>query len=664
MIFVLAAISALILAGFMYRRTMPELSRSRRYMLFGLRAVSIFILISILLSPILRFSSSKSQSPGVLFLQDNSLSMELERDGVSKAQLLAESQAKLMKKYRDAGYEIFEQSFADGIKDGRDNSLLIKSLREIGQDLDLSSLSGIVLASDGWLRDEDFGLISRLGSPLYPLADSSRYHLPDLEISSLEANRYAYRNESAIIRARVKARNFSGRARAHLYLGDARVASESVDLTVDVEEIIDFSHRFTQTGFYNYRVELEALADEQRLGNNQMPGAIEVLSDKELIIVISDAPAWDNKFILDAIATNPRWQSESYLIREGRTFRGDQPQEPSPGSRPAVIVMINNGNLRLSPALLSFVTDNLARGTGLYYQGMPIPALQEQLPLLPSNISSLYQGFVRLGDNAAVYPMFNPLSQELSKLPPLDYYYLNPAPTAEVLASMNNPQNSPGIAILNRAESRALGISFLNLWRWQMQSPEGGYQKMIVNILTWLGNKAIGAYSAIYKSSYLQGEEITIRLRAEDDIRYSDLDKSPLISIFDAEGNQLRQDFMSRQDDGYSFSTELEVGDYRFEIREPDRNQSSGGSFAVSAMVAEERDFDFNLPLLNFLAAQSNQGQMIYLSEIEEFNPPKAQLSARIIRREIALYRRWYIISLFILSFCLELFFRRRWGLL
>jgi len=32
--------------------------------------------------------------------------------------------------------------------------------------------------------------------------------------------------------------------------------------------------------------------------------------------------------------------------------------------------------------------------------------------------------------------------------------------------------------------------------------------------------------------------------------------------------------------------------------------------------------------------------------------------------KDIPLYRKWYVLTLFIVAFCLELFFRRRWGLL
>jgi hypothetical protein len=664
MIFVLSGLLASLISALFYYRTQPSLREGRKVLLFVLRTITLFILLLILLSPILYFIRQKIEAPQILMLKDTSGSMDLKRDGKSKKELLQPALSSLQDKYARSGYRIVQQDFADGLEGGRENSLLSKSLSELSQNLDLSQVQGIVLSSDGWFRDQDYALVQRLGIPIIALADSSRFLIPDLAINDLESGRYAYRNESTIIRAKVQASNYSGKAQINLYVEQNRVASQSLNLEAGLEQTVDFNHRFAQTGFYKYRVELQALEQEQRLGNNQMPGALEVLSEKELIVSFSDAPAWDNKFIQDAIATNPRWQSKSYLIRDGKIWQGEQTAQLSAKDRAAVIVIVNNGNLRLHSAATEYISRNLSRGAGLFFQGLPVPELAEYLPLLQSNIQSPYQGFVQISEQASLYAMLNPLAQEISSLPPLDYYYVNSATGTEILGTMNNPQKSPAIAIKQNAQSRALGFSFLNLWRWQMQSPESAYQKMIVSILTWLSNKALGSYSAIYKTSYLQGEEIQISLRAEDDIRSSDLDKNPQITIYDAEGNEQVRDFMVRKGDEYSFRTELAAaGDYSFVIREPDSQQKSSGSFAVSELAVEERDFDFNLALLSYLASES-RGQLLYLQEAADFYPLPAVAKERIKRNEYALYKRWYIIALFILSFCLELYFRRRWGLL
>ncbi|MDD2505718.1 MAG: hypothetical protein PHQ78_00150 [Candidatus Cloacimonetes bacterium] len=664
MSFLFAAIFALLLAALLYHRSRPELSRGRLFLLCALRFVALFILLIVLLSPVLHFFSTRKNAPQILVLKDESLSMDISREGKSKSKALKEPLNTLKRKYQDAGYRILEYSFADGIDGERSNSLLGKSLAEISKKEDFRNISSVLLASDGWLRDEDFKQVSRLGYPIYALADTTRYSSGDLAIRELQANRYAYRNENTFIRAKVAATGYSGQAKVHLYLGQQRISSQTLKLEDNVEQIVEFMHRFPQLGFFNYRVELEALDKEQSLGNNVYPGAIEVLAEKELIAVLSDAPGWDNKFILDAIATNPRWQSVSYQVRNGVAYRGEEMATLSDNERPAVIVILNNGNLRLDPSLRRYIEDRLKSGAGLLYQGLPLSELADYLPFTRSNLTSPYQGFVQLQPAADMYPMLSQLGLEQAKLPPLDYYYCNPAPGSELLGVMNNPQKSPAIAIKLQGKNRALAFSFLNLWRWQMQRAESGYQKMMVNILTWLSNKALGSYSAIYKSSYLQGEEVLLSLRAEDDIRSHDLDKNPRISIYDAEGKLLEQDFMTSSGDEYRYTSKLtEPGNYRFEIREADSEKSSKGSFAISEISAEERDFDFNLPLLGYLA-QTTRGKLISLEDAALHNPLPPVIGEEILKREYNLYKQWYIITLFILAFCLELFFRRRWGLL
>ncbi len=664
MAFVFAAILAVLIAALLYYRARPRLSRGRMILLFALRFVALYILLIILLSPVLHFINKRNNAPQILVLKDESLSMDIPREGQSKTDALAKPLKDLLQKYREAGYEIHEYTFADGIDAERDNSLISKSLAQIGKKEDLSDMQAILLASDGWLRDEDFGIVTRLSIPIYALADTAQYTNGDLVIRELQANPYAYRNESTVIRAKVLASDYSGPAQAHLYLEQNRIGSQKLNLVANNEEIVEFVYRFPGLGFYNYRVELEPLDQEQRLGNNVYPGAIEVLAEKEAIVVFSDAPGWDNKFVLDAIATNSRWQSASYQVRNGIAYRGEEMAKLSENERPAVIVILNNGNLRLEQPLRRYIESALDRGAGLLYQGLALAEMADYLPLSRSNVLSPYQGFVQLNAAAEMYPMLSQLGLDQAKLPPLDYYYCNLAPGSELLGVMNNPQKSPAIAIKMRGKSRALAFSFLNLWRWQMQSDSSAYQKMVVNILTWLSNKALGSYSAIYKSSYMQGEEVVLRLRAEDDIRSRDLDNNPRISIYNAEGKLLEQDFMTRSGDEYRYESELnEVGNYRFEIREAENDKSSKGNFAISPISVEDRDFDFNLPLLNYLSGES-RGKLISIEAVGSHEPLPLRIEEEILKREYNIYKQWYIIALFILTFGLELFFRRRWGLL
>ena len=123
-------------------------------------------------------------------------------------------------------------------------------------------------------------------------------------------------------------------------------------------------------------------------------------------------------------------------------------------------------------------------------------------------------------------------------------------------------------------------------------------------------------------------------------------------------------DFLTRENDEYSFKADLkEPGTYSFDISDKESGKNVKGKFELNASSLENKDFGYNMPLLSWLASHNN-GKMLLTSALDSFSVVPAVKEILVSRREIALYKKWYILSLFILAFCLELYLRRRWGLL
>ena len=101
---------------------------------------------------------------------------------------------------------------------------------------------------------------------------------------------------------------------------------------------------------------------------------------------------------------------------------------------------------------------------------------------------------------------------------PLDYFYVTASKGSEVLATLSNPQNPRHRRPFRGQQPRAIpGLP--QPLKWQLQSKSGGYRQLLANSVTWLSNKSSSGYSAIYNSNYFLGEQIDLRLRAEDSIR-------------------------------------------------------------------------------------------------------------------------------------------------
>ncbi|MDD4309249.1 MAG: hypothetical protein PHO32_02620 [Candidatus Cloacimonetes bacterium] len=662
--YVFITLFALLISGYYNYRSTPEIPAQRRWLLFGLRFISFGILLLLLISPILYYTLHKSLAPQILILEDSSVSMGLKHKTSSKSTYLKQQLEQVKARFKEAGYQLVEHKFANGLEGDSGSSLLNKTLKELSETNTLRKVEGVVLASDGWLRDESLASVQQLGCPFYVLADSTSNPSPDLAVTTARSNRYAWRNEPNTLRAEFSSENYNGIAEAKLYIANRLVSKQNIKLESGTPSSIDFTQRFNQTGFYTWKVELSPLQNESRLSNNSFPGAIEVLAEKERIMLISDKPAWDNKFLLDAITSNPRWEVQSYLNRNGSLYIGETVVSKLNSDNLAAMVIVNNGQMRLDNATSTFVLYSYKQGVGLMFQGLPVAELNPILPLQKSNINTTYQGFIVPTSSAANFPMLSTLSASTRDIPPVDYFYVTASPQTDILATINNPQNSPAIAVNISANARSLSFSALNLWRWQMQSGEDGYNKLMSGCLTWLSNKSSGGYSAIYNNSYFQGEQIRLRLRVEDDIRQSKLDINPRIRIMDSKNKEVLADYLTREGDEFSFTANLSLPDnYSFIITDKETGQRTTGKFILSESSLETRDFGYNLPLLSWLAAET-YGKLIFESNLASLSPVPAVKEELITRREIALYKKWYVLSLFILAFCVELYLRRRWGLL
>ncbi len=630
----------------------------------ALRALSLGILLLFLLSPILYYVNSLVEKPQILVLKDVSASLDLAGGAGTKRDQLEGLGKTAGEKFASAGYELLPYEFSRGLEKDPSTTLLSPALAELAEKHDFSRIEGVLLLSDGWLRDESLESVRQLGAPFYAVSDTLRPTNPDLAVTAVTANRHAYRGEPTLLRADLNSANYSGPATVNLMLGGKKVAAQTVRIQAGTPQSVDFTQTFAQTGFYPFSIELSAPGIAERSQNNNAhPGAIEVLNDRDKVAVISDTPAWDNKFLIDAIAADNRREVSHFRITGGRILSGDKPVPALPESGLAALVIVNNGGLRLSGAVLNQVLQSHRRGVGVLYQGLPVDELAGILPLKRSNITTAYQGFLELTPAAAAWPMLGFDASELQQIPPLDYFYVTATKGAEVLATANNPQRSPAIAA-SQVGGRVIAMAFLNLWKWQLQSKSGGYRQLIGDSVTWLANRGGSGYEAIHQNSYFLGEPIQIRLRAEDGIRAQRLDLNPELTVRDAGGKEVWRDFLTNSGGEYAASLELDkAGAYSFQIEDKVSGEKSGGRFNLANSSFESRDLDFNLPLLSWLASDTG-GKLLTPAALETFQPLPAQPRRSEQRRDIPLYRKWYVLSLFILAFCLELFFRRRWGLL
>lgn len=657
-------IVALLITVRFYKKTVPDLSPPHRYLLLALRFVAITILLILLFNPILRLAGRVERRSEIVFLIDNSDSMDLLENETSKSKLLESYQSELEAKTKD--YELSTYYFADGIDGNTSTTKLSKTLEDLTREKILADITAVYLFSDGWFKDEQFKTVENFPIPISPVLPDFEVTDFDLEVSDIRVSRTVHENEITPIGVNVHATDFDEDAILTFRVGDEVIQQREVDFSEAQHKQVIFEHEFTETGLKSISFEIESESyDEVFLGNNRLSTAVQVLSDRKSILLITDIPNWDSAFIMRALNRNPRWQPHFYTYQDQSLFNGQNEVEFSEAiSEATVLVFVTIDNINFSAEQVEMIEQFLRLGGGILSQGKPIESIEQFLPAQQSNISGKFQAPLYLTEESQKYETFQRI-ESVRSIPPVKYYYTVPSVDAEILARLENEQNSPAILFSNYYEGRVLSLGFLEFWRWQLHSEADRYYSLISDIVSWLGQKATDRFFAESdRSQYYEGESVSIRLSAYDERLLPQKGLTVHLTVTEEEEETAHQSLMREYGDEYRAEiADLQAGNYTFTAIEERTGRQAEGEFMVSDMNPEYRDRGFNPALLYYIANQTG-GNVLTSDNFESFALDEPEIHTDRVLREIPIYRKWYIIALFLLCFCSELFLRKRWGLL
>jgi len=188
----LGIIAAIGITIFYYWRTMPEISRFRRYLLAILRIIALSIVMILLFNPIIRYNRKLERKPHQLLLLDNSVSMQETSDDGSKFDQFQNSAQKINKILIDKGYSVSLISFANGIDGDKSSSRLAATISEMREDDKLRNTEEIFLFSDGWFDDSDPEFIQNIQLPVNVQYHNFTASGFDLEVVRLKYNQRAW----------------------------------------------------------------------------------------------------------------------------------------------------------------------------------------------------------------------------------------------------------------------------------------------------------------------------------------------------------------------------------------------------------------------------------------------------------------------------------------
>ena len=329
----------------LYRRTIVPVSSRMRYVLVGLRAMAILLLMVCLLEPVAVTSEVTPQQGFLLLLFDDSKSMKIQ-DGPH-----AESRLDAVKSYfQEQGLlEAFNKRFKvrsflfssdverlvnlDNLKADGDGTNIAKALMQAAGEFRDMPLAGIVLVSDG-ADNENLGsnelagvtgYLSGQKIPVYTIGVGGNQIARDVKILKVATSKTLMAGSVTDLYVTVRAYGYADQTvELQIKEGARLVRTEPVRLGRDgATQRIKLSLAPDSPGLFEYTAEIQPRPGEMIFENNQRRFLIDNRSKIGRILYIEGYPRKEFKFIRRALEDDPLLKAAS-IVRispEGRLYR-------------------------------------------------------------------------------------------------------------------------------------------------------------------------------------------------------------------------------------------------------------------------------------------------------------------------------------------------------
>ncbi len=674
------ALSIILAAGFsylLYYRN-PEnisLSRLQKGLLAFLRFISLVLIFVFLLSPLMESTKKIKQLPILAVAFDNSQSVKPFSSSYQQF-----SQA--IKDRLDEDYQLEFWTFGEKLDNTEnftgsdrksDYGQIIKSLKNNSVNRNVGAL---ILIGDGIYNQgqNPENLVSELKFPVYTLGVGDTTHKTDALIRKAKTNKIAFLKNKFPVEIEMK---FSKLKNKLAYLDIEHNQKKIYSSTIVIDSDDNFKLEFvnldaTETGLQHYKIKLRPFADEVNLKNNEFEFVIQILENKQKILMLSDGPHPDLGAIRSSIS-----ELQKYEIK---TVTGNDVPDS-----------LSNYSLIILNQIPS--TKNVASKLLTKIKGSRIPVLFLIGPnTLLDQFNSLEWGLkittsknteevqALFDKNFSLFVLSEETKNALGTSPPLLSPFGNTqlSPLIQNLALQNirNIQTNKSMLAFGTDKGRKIGfIVGEGLWRWRLYNYQtsgnhDAFNDLTQKMIQYLALKENEDNFNVYHPALFQ-ETDAIEFRAELYNDSYELVNTPEVNIRIV--NDSLQEFayqFDRIDDFYVLNAgNLEPGDYTFEAETDLGNQhfTEKGSFSIVKSELEIQNLQADFDLLNQLSSQTG-GKFFELTEYGTLlDTIVANKQITVQQHQQTFQTEWInlksVFLILILLLGVEWFLRKYWGI-
>lgn len=664
-----------------FRERKNEFGTTLRTVLAVLRAITITGIALLLLNPLIRSVRKNAEKPVVLILQDNSESVLTGKDST----FYRASYPGLVRTFTESlGKDFNVQSFTFGgaIKDGLTIDFTEvqtntgEAFEGIYNRFSHKNVGALVLLSDGINNRGSNPLYTdyNFNFPVYCVALGDTSLQRDLIVSHVNYNRLAYLDSQFPLEINVTGKKCKG-------LGSVMTIERNGEILYQTRLSFDadFGFRTIQTsllakstGMQRYTVKLAPIEGEVSYANNIFDIYIDVLEDKQKILLLADAPHPDVSAIKQAVSENINYQLDEFLITD---FKGS----------------VKEYNLVILHGLPSVRNNSTAILRTLDEDGIPtlfilskntfLPLFNEQKTgLVIETRNILYnEALPYLNGDFNLFGISDRIKETVPRFPPLVSPYgslqLNPSAVPFLYQQIGSLTTGQPQWIFNQAYDRKTAVILgTGIWKWRIKeygfsATHEAFDDIINRTIQFLALKIDKSLFRVYaKNNYGERDDIELEAELYNDVYELINDPDIPITVTGSDGTNYPYEFSRTTNayylnagnlppDTYTYSSQVDAGGSTL---------TESGEFTVRASRLEQlnteadHDFLFNL-------ARKYGGEMVYPAQFELLENKIRQRDD--IKTVVYYQKRFsevlnipYLMILILLLLSIEWFVRKRAG--
>jgi len=480
------------------------------------------------------------------------------------------------------------------------------------------NIGALIVVSDGIYNKGANPVYSaeKLGYPIYTVAMGDTNEMKDVFIQKINHNQIAYLGNNFPVEVILSAKKFNGKEiNVEVFQNNVQKAEQHLKITSDnFLSTVNFTLNAQTVGLLRYNVKTSVLEDEKNRSNNSQSFVVEVIDNKEKVLLLVNSPHPDISAIKDAISSSTNYEVEYSLADEFKK-----------SLKPYNLVILH-GFLGNQSQLLSECKSN----------SIPFwiinPLSTENLPgvKISTNMNRYNDAEPFVDNSFGLFTTSSEFKKFAKDLPAVKTFFGNYslANGASALINQKIGQVETQNPILFFNENNGLKSALFladGLWKWKLRdfaehNNHNLFNELISKSVQYLSVKSDKSFFRVTYSKIIN-ENVEVILAAEVYNKSYELITEPdvVLTLTNSENKKFNYTF-SKTDHAYKLDIGiLSPGEYNFETKVKVNNELfvKKGSILVREVISEKINTVANHQLLFQLSNRTN-GKLFYPKDLNK----------------------------------------------